>query len=160
MLCQRYLLYAQSPYIAGAAPSRKFLLQRRSQLRLLCSFSVVCMGLYCSTGAAAPAAVATVLHYHSSATLAVVGVRCMQLTISLFAGRRWPPATIAQPVAKVLAYLHVQISPISCNVVGSILYVLGKNTDTAIIVGYRWTGVGENHAPVLLTGAKKSGVPD
>ena len=37
--------------------------------------------------------------------------------------------------------LHVQISPISYNVVGSILHVLGKNTDTAI-VGYRWTGVG------------------
>ena len=30
-----------------------------------------------------------------------------------------------QPVAEVLAYLHVQISPISCNVVGSILLVLG-----------------------------------
>ena len=31
------------------------------------------------------------------------------------------------------------------NVVGSILHVLGKNTDTAI-VGYRWTGVGGHHA--------------
>ena len=30
----------------------------------------------------------------------------------------------SQPVAEVLAYLHVQISPISCNVVGSILHVL------------------------------------
>ena len=48
----------------------------------------------------------------------------------------------SQPVAEVLAYLHVQISPINCNVVGSILHVLGKNTDTAI-VGYRWTGVGD-----------------
>ena len=38
-----------------------------------------------------------------------------------------------QPVAEVLAYLHVQISPISCNVVGSILLVLGKNTDTNIL---------------------------
>ena len=28
-------------------------------------------------------------------------------------------------VAEVLAYLHVQISPISCNVVGSILLLLG-----------------------------------
>ena len=46
-------------------------------------------------------------------------------------------------VAEVLAYLHVQISPISC--VGSVLLVLGKNTDTAI---------------VLLTGAKNSDVPD
>ena len=52
---------------------------------------------------------------------------------------------ISQPVAEVLAYLHVQISPISSNVVGSILHVLGKNTDTAI-VGYRWTGVGGHHA--------------
>ena len=42
-----------------------------------------------------------------------------------------------QPVAEV-------ISPISFNVVGSILHVLGKNTDTAI-VGYRWTGVGGHH---------------
>ena len=64
---------------------------------------------------------------------------------------------ISQPVAEVLAYLHVQISPISSNVVGSILHVFGKNTDTAI-VGYRWTGVGGR--PVLLTGAKKSRVPD
>ena len=52
---------------------------------------------------------------------------------------------LGQPVAEVLAYLHVQISPISCNVVGSILHVLGKNTDTAI-VGYRWTAVGGHHA--------------
>ena len=54
-------------------------------------------------------------------------------------------ASHAQPVAEVLAYLHVQISPISCNVVGSILHVLGKTTDT-VIVGYRWTGVGGNNA--------------
>ena len=45
----------------------------------------------------------------------------------------------------MLAYLHVQISPISCNAVGSILHVLGKITDTAI-VGYRWTGVGGHEA--------------
>ena len=64
-----------------------------------------------------------------------------------------------QPVSEVLAYLHVQISPISCNVVGSILQVPGKNTDTAI-VGYWWTGVGGTPRPVLLTGAKKFGVPD
>ena len=31
-----------------------------------------------------------------------------------------------QPVAEVLAYLLVQISPINCNVVWSILHVLGK----------------------------------
>ena len=31
------------------------------------------------------------------------------------------------PVAEVLAYLHVKISPISWNVVRSILHVLGKN---------------------------------
>ena len=62
-------------------------------------------------------------------------------------------------MAEVLAYLHVQISPINCNVVGSIQHVLGKNTDTAI-VGYRWTGGGGTPRPVLLTGAKKSGVPD
>ena len=48
-------------------------------------------------------------------------------------------------MAEVLAYLHVQISPINCNVVGSILHVLGKNTDTAI-VGYWWTGVEGYHA--------------
>ena len=48
-------------------------------------------------------------------------------------------AEASQPVAEVLEFLHVQISPISCNVVGSILHVLGKNTETAI-VGYRWTG--------------------
>ena len=35
-------------------------------------------------------------------------------------------ATNQEPVAEVLAYLHVQISPISCNVVGSILHVLEK----------------------------------
>ena len=29
--------------------------------------------------------------------------------------------------------------------VGSILHVIGKNTDTAI-VGYRWTGMGGHHA--------------
>ena len=52
---------------------------------------------------------------------------------------------IHQPVAEVLAYLQVQISPISCNVVGSILLVLEKITDTAI-VGYRWTGLGGHHA--------------
>ena len=46
------------------------------------------------------------------------------------------PVFGSQPVAAVLAYLHVQISPISCNVVGLILQMLGKNTDTAI-VGYR-----------------------
>ena len=51
---------------------------------------------------------------------------------------------ICQPVAEVLEYLHVQISPISCNVVGSIQHVHGQNTDTAI-VGYRWTGVGGHH---------------
>ena len=61
-------------------------------------------------------------------------------------------------VAEVLAYLHVQISPISCNVVGSILHVLGKNTDIEI-VGYWWTGRGTPR-PVLLTGAKKFGVSD
>ena len=59
----------------------------------------------------------------------------------------------------MLAYLHVQISPISCNVVGSILHVLGKHTDTAI-VGYRWTGLGGTPRSVLLTGAKKPGVFD
>ena len=50
-----------------------------------------------------------------------------------------------QLVAEVLAHLHVQISPISCNVVGSILHVHGKNINTAI-VGYRWTEVGGHHA--------------
>ena len=33
---------------------------------------------------------------------------------------------VGQPVAKVLAYLHVQVSPISCWVVGSILALIGK----------------------------------
>ena len=59
-----------------------------------------------------------------------------------------------QPVAEVLAYLHVQISPISCNVVGSIMHVLGKNTDTAI-VGYRWTRVGDTR-PCTVNWCKKS----
>ena len=55
----------------------------------------------------------------------------------------WSPAGhLAQPVAEVLAYLHVQISAVSCNVVGPILHVLGKNTDTAN-EGYRWTGWGD-----------------
>ena len=57
------------------------------------------------------------------------------------------------PVAEVLAYLHVQISPISYNVVGSILHVLGKNTDTASRLPVDG-GVGTPR-PVLLTGAKK-----
>ena len=35
-------------------------------------------------------------------------------------------------VAEVLGYLHVQVSSISCWVVGSILALLGKNSDTAI----------------------------
>ena len=47
--------------------------------------------------------------------------------------------------ASVNLHLHVQILPISCNVVVSILHVLGKNTDTAI-VGYWWSGVEEHHA--------------
>ena len=51
--------------------------------------------------------------------------------------------------AEVLAYLHVQVSPISCRVVGSILALLGKNKDTAV-VGDR------TPRPVLLTGAKSS----
>ena len=51
-------------------------------------------------------------------------------------------ASMRQPVAEVLAYLHVQISPISCNVVGSILHVFEKTQ----IVGYRWTGVVGHHA--------------
>ena len=58
------------------------------------------------------------------------------------------------PVAEVLAHLHVQISPISWNVVGSILLVLGKNTDAAI-VGYRWTGV-EGHPALYCLLVQKS----
>ena len=61
--------------------------------------------------------------------------------------------TECQPVAEVLAHLHVQISPISCNVVGSILHVLGINTDTAI-VGYRWTGLGDT-TPCTVNRCKK-----
>ena len=57
------------------------------------------------------------------------------------------------------AYLHVHISLISCNVVGSILHVLGKNTDKSngrlSVDGGGWTP-----RPVLLTGAKKPGVSD
>ena len=56
-------------------------------------------------------------------------------------------------VAELLAYLHVQISPISCNVVGSILHVLKKNTDTAI-VGYWWTVVGAT-TPCTVNGCQK-----
>ena len=39
-------------------------------------------------------------------------------------------ATGCQPVAEVQAYLHVQISPISCNVVGSILHMCLEKTLT------------------------------
>ena len=88
------------------------------------------------------------VHIHNASCRVIV-----MLTI------RYAFSVVSQPVAEVLAYLHVQISPISCNVVGSILHVLGKNTDTAI-VGYRWTGMGSTPSPVLLTGANKSGVPD
>ena len=59
----------------------------------------------------------------------------------------------------MLADLHVQISPISCNVVGSILHVLGKkhlHSNCRLQVD----GGGATSRPVLLTGAKKSGVPD
>ena len=60
--------------------------------------------------------------------------------------------TLSQPVAEVLAYLHVQISSISCWVVGSILACAWKkNTDTAI-VGYRWTG---NTTPCTVNWCKK-----
>ena len=65
---------------------------------------------------------------------------------------------MGQPVAEVLAYLHVQISPISCIVVMSNLDVLEKNTGTAIKLPV--DGVGGTPRPVLLTCAKKSGVPD
>ena len=45
----------------------------------------------------------------------------------------WPvpfvPMYQSQPVAEVLAYLHVQISPISCSVVRLILLALWKNTE-------------------------------
>ena len=60
----------------------------------------------------------------------------------------------------MLEYLHVQISPISCNVVGSNLHVLGKNTDTAIVARLPVDWDRGTPRPVLLTGAKKSGVPD
>ena len=68
-------------------------------------------------------------------------------------------ATCSQLVAEVLAYLHVQISPISCNVVGSILQMCLEKTLTRncrLPVG----GGGGTPRPVLLTAAKKSGVPD
>ena len=63
-------------------------------------------------------------------------------------------------MAEVLEYLHVQVSPISCLVVGSILALLGKNTGTAI-VGDRWTGVGGHHA-LYFNWCKNvpSGVPE
>ena len=51
----------------------------------------------------------------------------------------------SQNVAEMLAYLHVQVAPISCWAVGSILALLWKNTETAI-VGDRWMGVGGHHA--------------
>ena len=58
--------------------------------------------------------------------------------------------------ASVSACADLTNQLLSC---GLVLHVLGKNTDTAI-AGYRWTGVGRTPRPVLLTGAKKSGVPD
>ena len=65
-----------------------------------------------------------------------------------------------QWVSTVLAYLHVQVSPISCWVVGSILALLGKITETAI-VGERWTGVGRHHALYCsLVQKVPPGVPD
>ena len=81
--------------------------------------------------------------------------KCSTFTTAVLNGT----CLFTMPVAEVLAYLHVQISPISCNVVGSILHMLGKNTDRAI-VGYQWMGVGGTPRPVLLTGANKSGVLD
>ena len=51
------------------------------------------------------------------------------------------------PVAEVLAYLHVQVAEVLAylHVPVAEVHVLGKNTDTAI-VGYQWTGVGGHHA--------------
>ena len=55
---------------------------------------------------------------------------------------------------EVLAYLHVQISPISCNVVGSILHVLVKNTDTAIVQATGGRGWGDT-TPCTVNWCKK-----
>ena len=61
-----------------------------------------------------------------------------------------------QPVAEVLAYLHVQISPISCWVVGSILACAWKKHWHSNYCTRPLNGGGETPRPVLLTGAKKS----
>ena len=65
-----------------------------------------------------------------------VGIDCIGIVMSgpllvltEVIGEEWPTLLLCAnrwPVAEALAYLHVQISPISCNVVGSILHVLGK----------------------------------
>ena len=59
---------------------------------------------------------------------------------------------VRQPVAEVLAYLHVQISPISCM---QCCWV-----DPAAFALLPVDGGGGTPLPVLLTGEKKSGVPD
>ena len=65
----------------------------------------------------------------------------------------------AQPAAEVLAYLLIcHFSPISYNVVGSILHVHGKNTNSNCRLPV--DGGGGTPRPVLLTCAKKSGVSD
>ena len=56
-------------------------------------------------------------------------------------------------ILEMLEYLLVQVSSISCNVVGSILALHAWKTLTAI-VGDWWTGVGDTTE--LLTSAKKS----
>ena len=50
-------------------------------------------------------------------------------------------------MTEVLAYLHVQVSPISCRVVNWVdpRICLDKNTDTAIAVD-GWTGVVAHHS--------------
>ena len=63
-------------------------------------------------------------------------------------------SSYSQPVAEVLAYLQVQISPISCNVVGSILQMCMEKTLTQHC-RLPVDGGGGTPCPVLLTGAKK-----
>ena len=49
---------------------------------------------------------------------------------------------------------------ISCNVVGSILHLLGKNTDSATVYRLLVDGCGGDTTPCTVNWCKKSGVPD
>ena len=63
---------------------------------------------------------------------------------------------LAQPVAEMLGCLHVQVSSISCNVVGSILALHAWKTVAQQLYRRLADWGGGTPRPELLTGAKKS----